>query len=203
VSKEEFNSTPMLKKLGVTVEQIPNLIGVPDGTQLHLESKADGRLKIMASKSGDPKFSMERTFYEKDGEVVCHNDSFFLNSDSQNKGSGLKIFSEQVAACSTAGVAKIETHAAKSHTMNGYYTWPRFGYDGRLRSYTRQDASDAGLGNPEKVSDLMKTEKGRAFWKENGHDLPEAEFDLKEGSQSRKVLDAYITERESRTKPTN
>jgi hypothetical protein len=106
------------------------------------------------------------------------------------------VFGRQVQFAAEAGVVKIETHAARGQRMNGYYTWARFGYDATLPHYGVRDALPPSLAGAERLSDLMATAEGRAWWKEKG-DTIHAEFDLAEGSLSRRVLDAYLAAREA------
>ena len=110
------------------------------------------------------------------------------------------MFAEQVANAREAGFDWIECHAAgfKGGVYNGYYTWPRFGYDQELDTLRDQNTAEAAKRDfPEAktVLDIMKTKEGRDWWKENGADLHKAKFDLREGSRSMKILEAYLHER--------
>ena len=51
--------------------------------------------------------------------------------------------------------------------------------------------NDKDLGEVKSLSELMSTDKGRRYWKENGFAF-NGEFDLKEGSQSLFILNKYI-----------
>lgn len=44
--------------------------------------------------------------------------------------------------------------------------------------------------------DLMASEEGRKWWKENGQDILNAKFDLSDGSRSMTVFNAYLDEKE-------
>lgn len=76
------------------------------------------------------------------------------------------------------------------NAMNGYYTWPRFGYDRKLNQYIRENLPK-GLKGARTVLDVMRTPQGRDWWKRKGNE-GEMSFDLRPGSRSRKVLTAYI-----------
>ena len=72
---------------------------------------------------------------DDDGELYVHNDIFVVKDEYAGEGLGASVFGAQVEGCAAAGLAYIETHAAgsaRSTTFNGYYTWPRFGYDMEL-----------------------------------------------------------------------
>ncbi|TXH13567.1 MAG: hypothetical protein E6R03_11080, partial [Hyphomicrobiaceae bacterium] len=88
--------------------------------------------------------------------------------------------------------------------MNGYYTWPRFGYDMSLRS-REGTAGDEAYARARKafpeaktILDLFETEEGRQWWKENGTDLMKAKFDLSPKSRSMAVLRKYNAEKKAK-----
>jgi hypothetical protein len=84
----------------------------------------------------------------------------------------------------------------KGSDYNGYYTWPRFGYDAPINPSTRARLP-AVLKGAREISDVFRTAQGRQWWKDHGtgHDMT---FDLRKGSGSRKVLSSYIRERRAR-----
>jgi hypothetical protein len=87
--------------------------------------------------------------------------------------------------------------------MNGYYTWPRFGYNESIVSIRKKDPDLARkireeFPDAKSILDVMITKEGRDWWKANGTDLFNARFDLQEGSRSRFVLDTYLEEREKK-----
>jgi hypothetical protein len=134
------------------------------------------------------------------------NDFVRIDPSLAGKGHGLAIFASQVKSAIAAGIPKIECIAAKAGDMNGHYTWARFGYDGVVRSKKWSDKKveyvaktlgrtpDEIRKNPIKISDLMKTKRGREFWRDHGSDF-DATFDLSEGSLSRRVLSEYLKEK--------
>ncbi len=87
--------------------------------------------------------------------------------------------------------------------MNGYYTWPRLGYDAPLSdvkvqiSPSKWTELQQRFPNAQSILDIMETKDGRDWWKTNGRDLHNAKFDLAEGSRSRRVLEAYLAAREA------
>lgn len=151
-----------------------------------------------------PKLDSCRRFIgiDKEGNRFVKNEIIGVSPKYQKEGLGVEIFSRQVENASVDGFAYISTHAAGKHgsNMNGYYTWPRFGYDESIQSLSRKNwrlARKVKEKYPEakSIRDVMKTKEGRDWWKENGADLRNARFDLTEGSVSRQVLNAYIEER--------
>ena len=142
----------------------------------------------------------ERTVYRDrtDGKLVMHND-YFRVEDQAPDGYGTHSFANQVKTAQRFGVDRIETTAAgnfrdmQSGSWNGYYTWPRLGYDAPL--YSGEIASlPSNLRNARSVQDLMGNQEGRDWWKLNGS-TRDMKFDLSPNSKSIKVLNNYLEEK--------
>lgn len=168
-------------------EDFLRMMGVPDGSTCEIWKAGTG---ILALEYKNPELGIKiasRTIREdKDGKLSCTNIQFYLNPGAQGKGLGSQIFYDQVQGLAAAGVARIKTTAVRSDDENGYYTWPRLGYDGPTAPWS--------VGKGQMLSELMADPKGRELWKKSGKDI-NLEFDLTEGSRSRKVLDAYMKEK--------
>jgi len=113
------------------------ICGALDGSEYTSKVDDNGNLEVTIT---HPKIEdCIRTFYRTDdGRVYVHNDLFIVKDKYQKEGIGATVFAAQATACAKAGVAWIECHAAgppANPTMNGYYTWPRFGYDMSLSEY--------------------------------------------------------------------
>lgn len=88
--------------------------------------------------------------------------------------------------------------------MNGYYTWPRFGYDQSLTDPQGIEPDVASIyqearnrfPDAKTVLDIFSTSEGRQWWKENGTDMLNAKFDLTSQSRSMTILGAYMEERQ-------
>ena len=121
---------------------------------------------------------------------------FDVAKSERGKGiRGPQVFGRMVEQAAEAGVSYIKTTASRSDTDIGYHVWPRFGYDAKLHASEKRKLPDA-LKSSERISDLMKTDEGRAWWKEHGNTRA-MKFDLSPGSRSRKVL-AYLEEKKTR-----
>lgn len=200
VNKKTFQNAakklfPNNKSPQETHEAIASAIGVPDDAVVRVYDVGQNSIKVMIE---HPKIeSMVRTFgVDQNGNRFIHNDVFFVKKQFQKGGFGLEVFSKQVANATEQGFSYIETHAARSSTMNGYYTWPLFGYDQSVEDvqilrYIREQIQIKFPG-AKTVLDVMQTKAGREWWSENGDDLHEAKFDLEPNSRSQKVLTAYI-----------
>ncbi len=193
------------------MQEAASLVGAPDDAQVSLRASASGNVWVKVS---HPAFDAVRVFAfdEKTGEIYIRNEEFWVKKDKQGAGIGAEVFGRQVENAAALGVTKIRCHAAKENPRdpqnphNGYYTWPRFGYDQPLDAFDESEAAELRLKKairknfPEarSVLDVMATPAGREWWKKNGDDLQVAAFDLAENSRSRRIFDAYLQERASR-----
>lgn len=186
----------------VSMEEAAKLAGALHPGDVKIEEGGQGGTSVSVYvRTAD--YTMTRTFERYRGKLVCHNDHFaLLRQEDKGSGLGTQILTQQVQVLSEKGFDRIETYAAgegtkytggKSSYYNGYYTWPRLGYDAPIPKMQR-DKLPANLASAKRLSDLMRTEQGRAWWKENGKGLS-MKFDLKAESKSRQVLEAYGQEK--------
>ena len=198
-------------------EDLPTLVGALPGSKIDtLTSMSyDGSGNKVTIWVNGPRYmsgkGCQRTLkVEADGSLTVSNDLFFLKKKFRG-GAGLKQFSDQVRECVRRGADRIKTCAGKGGGMNGYYTWPRLGYDapldsdfvGRIsrnaqRLFKKQgaDPEDAAwrayvLAKAKTVQDLMQSQDGRDYWKKYGEQTAMT-FDLSPGSKSIAALNAYL-----------
>jgi hypothetical protein len=168
------------------------LAGAPDDAAVEVGVLND-RLYI---ELGGPRaaYRAHSYLFRKRRILVLLNDGFHIHArPMQNQGLGLQIFHRQVHNAAALGVGRIETVAGRRARENGYYTWPRFGFDGVLPASVRR-ILPPGLEGSRSVLDLMRCEKGRAWWREHGATIRVA-FDLARGSRSRRALAQYVRKR--------
>lgn len=132
------------------------------------------------------------------GRKWIHNDTLSAE-DAQGRGHGTALFARQVAAAAALGFDVIEASGDRAGGKNGYYTLPRWGYDGPIPEKVRAKLPPE-LAGAETVLDVMATPAGREWWKKNGGPVA-LTFDLKDGSRSRRVLAAYLAERDNPARP--
>lgn len=142
---------------------------------------------------------------DREGKKFIHLNLIRVHSRYQKEGFGAELIASQIDGAIGAGFEYISLHAAgrPGGSMNGYYTWPRFGWDEELSSVWERNPNLAQkienrFPQARSVLDIMKTAEGREWWKSNGGDLYAARFDLREGSLSRRVLEAYLQEKNRR-----
>lgn len=152
---------------------------------------------------------------DKDGKKFIRNEIITVKAGSRAAGLGAQIFSRQVEGAADNGFDYIETHAATGNgTMNGYATWPKFGYDQSLTDPSIRSRKDkavfervrAKFPEAKTVLDVMSSPGGAEWWsgtknpdgsfvRGNGTDLYNARFDLNPDSRSVKVMSRYLEKR--------
>jgi hypothetical protein len=126
-------------------------------------------------------------------------------------GVGTRMLASQVAAASEAGFPGIEAEAARSDKMNGYYTWPRLGFNAELTQGHLDELEDE---NPEaawmvqqlaeadsdrmwpkapiELVHVMAVPEARDWWEREGHTVM-AYFPLSDldGGKAYNILKEY------------
>jgi hypothetical protein len=166
------------------------LAGAPDDAKVEVGASG-GKLYIELS---DPLAAAYRAHYylgRKESSLVLWNDGFHLHVCAlRHSGLGLQIFCRQARRAAVLGVDRIEAIAGRRRDENGYYTWPRFGFDGPLPAALRQ-LLPASLNHAHTVLDLMECAAGRCWWRERGVTM-RVGFELAAGSRSQRVLARYV-----------
>jgi hypothetical protein len=196
------------------------LVNAHDGANIVITESSS---KLNMQTTGDGYFA-ERTIRKAPGgKLIVHNDYFRINFDrnsspppdwvqSNAQINGSELLTNQIRAARALGATKLETYAARSDSdnpnrgMNGYYTWPRLGYDDSIPSHKYDelpselkqlvDANPTGSTKRRSILGLMTTEDGRKWWKKNGTGLHNMEFDLSDGSLSMRTHRQYQEEKE-------
>jgi len=120
--------------------------------------------------------------------LIC--DALWIHRrELRGRGLGRKILARQLGQAQRLGIDRIETIAGRSDRENGYYSWPRFGFDGRLPRTLRRRLP-AAWKHVRRVLDLMRSEAGRHWWKTHGITLPLA-FELADGSRCWQAFRRY------------
>lgn len=154
-----------------------------------------GKTEIQLAVRGKGYEAVRRIRRNLDGELVLSNEQFYVAADHQRQGIGTRVFGRQVETAARLGVKRINTHAvgAPGSADNGYATWPKFGYDGEIPDVPKQHLP-ASLAGSERLSDLMRTPEGRAWWTAHGQSV-HLSFNLSDGSLSRAIWDGYLRSR--------
>lgn len=114
-------------------EEYRSLVGAPKNADVTVSTDGEQLLIHTEGKAGrNATFFTDREVYKQGDNIVIHNDYFMIDGTT-GKGFGTKVFADEVEGARALGVSKIVTLAARQEgVFNGYYTWPRLGYDARL-----------------------------------------------------------------------
>jgi hypothetical protein len=166
------------------------LAGAPDNAKVEVGA-SDGQLYI---ELGDPISAAYRGHYYlfcRKAAVVLRSDGFHICVRAMRRqGFGLQVHYRQARNAAACGVDRIDLCAGRRHDENGYYTWPRYGFDCPLPASIRRGLP-LGLRHSRTLLDLMSCEKGRQWWQANGVAI-RVQFDLAPKSRSRRVLEEYV-----------
>lgn len=116
---------------------------------------------------------------------------------------GTKMMQHIVTTARNMNINKIVCGAARAMykngklvEVNGYYSWPRMGFDASIET-VEQVLNDYDVELPKRFStcktlnEIMRTKDGRDFWKKNGQDI-DLTFSLEDNSPNIKFLNNYL-----------
>jgi hypothetical protein len=140
--------------------------------------------------------AMERSIaIDPTGRTFMVNEQLFVRPEAP-AGLGTRIMAHQVREAARLGVAYIELTAVRGPWANGYYTWPRLGYNAPL-----PDALAAtlppDLRDARDLEGLFDRTGGAQWWREYGQTI-EVRFELTPRSASIRRFRRYLLEREIR-----
>lgn len=176
-----------MKKQGLSPKKIRDAMGATKGVKIVVTKAGKGKIYVSIN-SG--MYNMQRVLVRtKRGKYIKNE---FFGTFNTGTGLGAKIFARQVKMASKLGYSKIKTHAAgyKDGFFNGYTTWAKLGYNGRISASQKSLLPQQHQG-ANTIHQLRKMKGGMAAWKEHGSDF-QGTFNLAKGSRSRKVLAAYL-----------
>jgi len=99
---------------------------------------------------------------------------FEIPSIAQGKGLATRMFTAQVEAARIFGFDQIDAYADYKKGRNGYYTWPRLGFDKQLTPEEKKKLPDK-FSYYSRLSELVDDPEGRTWWRNNGAKL---KFDM-------------------------
>jgi hypothetical protein len=185
---------------GLFTDRIPEFADM----EIFMEARGDAWPGFLVNAENENIQMSRNTFEDKGKRIMSNNEFKIKNTDLHKKKIGLRSFAGEVRYLKSHGFHHIETLAFRDEGYNGYFTWPRLGYDGNI-------VEDWMIGRPEyedlfnqlgvdvdtvgyyPVSELMKTPEGRKWWSENGWTFA-GRFDLASDSRSTRVLEDYLKE---------
>jgi len=144
-----------------------------------------------------------RLIVNPDGKMIMVNDFFLLKE--KGTGLGTQMLYEQAKNAFELGVSELACEAARGdkNTYNGYYTWPRLGYDGyipatsraRIARHISEGLLPQHVASYRYVRELIQDPQTRDWWKENG-----VSFDATFEPKDLPILEAYLEQRAMKKK---
>lgn len=114
---------------------------------------------------------------------------------AQGKGLATQMFATQVAAAHDLGFNEIVAYADYRNGRNGYYTWPRLGFDKPL-TLEERNKLPFEFNNFTSLGAILDNPEGRKWWSEHGSTLGfdlETTFDISPQSRSINRLQSAVT----------
>lgn len=177
-----------------TADDIAAATGAPQGCDVRIVADAYGMGGIRVEVKGNGFESNTMIQKGRDGVVEASCEWMHVAPEARGRGIGASTVLQGMLKASQMGVQRARCTAGQGGGMNGYYTWPRLGFDGDIGYSAREQLRSSGPAahrNATRVAELMTTQEGRDWWKRNGHQFS-ATFDLTPNSVSRQRLNAYM-----------
>lgn len=169
-----------------TAQKFADWSGAPDGSKVTVQNSTSAKNAVNVRFEGEG-YEGERTIFLEKKRIT--NAWLEIDPKMQKQGIATAIFQQQVSHAIQDGFKQINAVAVRGEESGAYFACAVQGYDGELSSKVKGQLPPKFDGAT-KVSDLMKSEDGRNFWRLKGETF-RAEFDLTEGSLSRQVLEGY------------
>ena len=158
-------------------------------------------LEAFRSKHIEANESVRSFIKRTDNGFVLQYESVLL-AENAPAGLGAVAFFRAAQAAKTLGLLRIELDAVGGEgykmglpggwwrTYNGYYSWPRFGFDAPITEETRKRLVGTSFDpKSTRLLEIMAWDSG--WWKQNGAGGPMV-FDLTSSSQSWHTLHKYL-----------
>lgn len=161
-------------------------------------------IKFFTTSSGNGKFGLEmkapdgsyslRRVDPQGKEVI--NDSLKAPNNLKGKGWGARALLQQVQAARKLGIThlRMDTAAGKpgsTSVHNGYYTWPRLGWDGSLENTAGHELPQH-LAHIKTFHELFDHPEGPGAWRDAGNEAYGLHFDTRPGSPHVQRLVKYL-----------
>jgi len=169
------------------------LSGAPDDAVVQVGIFQTGLVLEFRPPQTDDYFARRLVRRVPDGPVLVDDGLHIFRQAMQGRGLGLRIYLRQVVHAQALGVHSIEATAVRECYENGYYTWPRYGFDAPLPADIVRRLPSV-LRSARTVLDLMETQFGRDWWRHYGTTL-EVRFELCRDSRSWRVFFSYVAHR--------
>lgn len=166
-------------------QDVSSVAGAPDDATVYL-SDADGKLHAVVQT--DDMLATREIYTDEDGRRIVENKSMTIaDPDKRGEGIGLSVLKNEVDQGKANDVDAIKTKTSAQTTS--YYDFPLLAFDALLPEEILS-ILPKNLRGASTISDLMASEEGRKWWRENGEAM-EVELELA-STEEESVLDALL-----------
>lgn len=166
----------------MTMAELGALSGARAGDVVYAVAMNQRRLRVYAE---GPRFERAFEVWRARGKVIVEDQN--TESSHAHRGHVGQDIVQGMQTIARLGVDELRAEAARSGSMNGYYTWARMGFVGNIPRSVLPAARAAFGRHVDRVEELMRLPGGRQWWKEHG-DTWGATFDFTPGSYSMRTL---------------
>lgn len=182
-------------------EEVARAAGAIDDSHVEFDVTSKGNLSVSIE---HPYLKAFRSFYkavQPDGSSVLTIIHGSQKTTDHIRGSGHKRFNEVIPLLKKLGVGKIiipEATGSKYGGSNGYYTWPRFGFDTEMTEEQFDSLPkdiQQQMGKKRDMHTLFSLPNGPKTWEEEGSSLSHMSFDLNDNSEHMKRFKDYYNDK--------
>jgi hypothetical protein len=183
---------------GYTVHEIVSLTGANANGRDYQVTSLEGEYPVIKISVDNEQFWLTREIDFK--AKTIWNRNFMINETECNQGIGTEIFAAQVQYASTRGFKLIKVDAFgdpfNRKTFNGYYTWGVLGFTMTKTSHDDFiEMINTYNYHYTNLNEMLATDVGKGIWKYSTGFNWIGEFDLKENSGNRQILNEYVRRR--------
>lgn len=151
----------------ISEEDLEAMSGAHPGDVVHVSNSGLDLIEVRVESATIRRdFTVERRGYE-----VILFDEYTTNNAPKTTASGADVV-RTMENMLRVGVTRIDCMAARGSNLNGYYTWARLGFTGKIPVDDMADdvllEMQAKFGKVTEVEQLMRKPGGAQWWKRNG-----------------------------------
>jgi len=180
-------------------QEFADLAGAPDGASVRVVP-CQGMLRLEMVQHGAYGYCGAQVLCrDRRGALLVCGGYRILDQQLRGQCLVLGMFQRQLVAAAHLGLHALLAAAERGPRDNGYYTWPRLGFDAALPPRILRSLPSY-LRHARSVLDLMRSAAGRAWWRRRGVSL-DVTFDLRPGSRSWIAFRRYLAEHATPFRP--
>ena len=151
----------------ISEEDLEAMSGAHPGDTVHVSNSGPDFIEVRVESTTIRRdFTVERRGYE-----VILFDEYTTNNAPKTTASGADVV-RTMENMMRVGITRINCTAARGGNMNGYYTWARLGFTGKIPVDDMAEdvllEMQAKFGKVTEIEQLMRKPGGAQWWKQNG-----------------------------------